>query len=63
MDELYRWQTNEVIVSINGLGTVVRSYCNECLARVMGPLKDLLPRPEPAIETLPNGEKVAIPSG
>jgi len=55
---LPRWQTNEVVLTINGVGAQVRSYCNDCLAEIMDQLDHLLPRKGPEIEVTAQGETI-----
>lgn len=54
------WETNEVIIVVNGQTTAVRRYCNGCLAAAMGGLRDHLPAPQPVIEVTAKGETVVI---
>lgn len=57
---LERWETNELVVTVNGQGAAVRSYCNECLFAVMGSLYGNLPAPMPVTEVPPRAETVIL---
>jgi hypothetical protein len=57
---LQRWETNELVVTVNGVGAAVRSYCNYCLGIVMGGLPSLMPAPEPVTEVTAKGETVVL---
>lgn len=57
---LARWETNELVVTINGIGAVVRSYCNDCLTGIMAGLYGHLPASEPVVEVTAQGETVVL---
>jgi hypothetical protein len=57
---LQRWETNELVVVVNGVGAVVRRYCNDCLYGVMHALQGNLPAPEPVTEVTAKGETVIV---
>lgn len=57
---LARWETNELVVTVNGIGAVVRSYCNDCLSGLMVGLHEHLPAPQPVVEVTAKGETVVL---